>query len=357
MRIFNKLKGTKGFITCYNHLLRFRYMITEKAQKRLKILVFWEKYGERAAEEAFSVKRRTLYLWKKKLKEKGSLIALNDQSKAPKIKRRRLWDWRILEEIKRLREKYPNLGKEKLYPLLKIFCVNLNIVCPKPRTVGRIIKDLGGLRIYPQKVSHFGKIKKLNCRKVLRKPKDFKVLYPGHLIALDTVEIFVGGLRRYVITFEDIYTRFGFAWATASHASLAAKEFFDLCQKAFPYSFNFLYVLTDNGSEFKKHFSEELKKQHLIHYHTYPRMPKMNSHLERFNRTIQEEFIDYHTSKLLDVADFNRKLMDWLIWYNTERVHYAFDNLLSPMQFMLSLKNYNLNMPKECKIGWPYTNT
>ena len=220
-----------------------------------------------------------------------------------------------------------------------------------------MIKDLGGLRRFPQKVSHFGKIKKANRQKVLRKPKDFIPQYPGHLVALDTVERFINGIRRYVITFEDIYTRFGFAWATKSHASLAAKEFFEHCQKAFPYSFNFLYVLTDNGSEFKKHFSEELRKQHLIHYHTYPKTPKMNAHLERFNKTIQEEFIDYHNYLLLNPDEFNRELMDWLIWYNTRIVHYAFQNKLSPIQFMISLpaRSLSVSTASESRIGWPYT--
>ena len=114
-----------------------------------------------------------------------------------------------------------------------------------------------------------------------------------------------------------------------------------------------MFVLTDNGSEFKKHFSEELKKLHLVHYHTYPGMPKMNAHLERFNRTLQDEFIDYHMNDLLVPEEFNRKLAEYLIWYNTKRVHCAFQNKLSPIQFMLSLPINQL--PEKCKIGWPHT--
>ena len=137
---------------------------------------------------------------------------------------------------------------------------------------------------------------------------------------------------------------------------LIFQEKHDLCQKAFPYSFNFLYVLTDNGSEFKKHFTEELKRLHLTHYHTYPRTPKMNAHVERFNRTIQEEFIDYHAYLLKDPDVFNHKLMDYLIFYNTKRAHYAFQNKLSPVQFMLSLPKSNIiKMPQECGMRWGYT--
>ncbi len=352
MRIFNKFRKTKGFISGWERMIRFRYMITEQAKQRVRTLAFWEKYGTKATEEAFKVKERTLFNWQKTLEEGGGkLDSLNPRSKAPKVKRRRLWDDRILAELKRLRWLHPNLGKEKLYPLLLSYCNTLNLKCPKTKTIGRLIIDLGGLRMFPSKVSHFGKIKKINRIKVTRKPKDFKALYPGHCVAFDSIEKHIHGTRRYIITFEDIFTRFSFAWSTTSHASLAAKEFFELCLKIFP--FPFVFVLTDNGSEFKKHFDAEIRKLHLTHYHTYPRTPKMNAHLERFNRTIQDEFIDFHMSELLTTEIFNRKLMDYLIFYNTERVHFAFRNKQSPVQFMLSLTANQL--PQDCKSGWPHT--
>lgn len=348
-------------MTVYNDALRYRYMITKQALRKAKILVFWEKHGFEATGEAFEVKRSTLYLWKSQwVKGEKKIESLNEKSRAPRTKRKRLWPLEVMAEIRRLRgiEVHPNLGGEKLYPLLKAFCQARSIVCPKPRTIGNLICDLGGLRVFPQKVSHFGKVKKVNRQKVLRKPKDFTPAYPGHLVALDTIERFVNGCRRYVITFEDIYTRFSFAWCTKSHASLAAAEFFTLCQRAFPHSYDFLFVLTDNGSEFKKHFTAELQRLHLIHFHAYPKTPKMNAHVERFNRTIQEEFIDYHTWLLKDPDDFNRKLMDYLVFYNTERVHHAFKNQLSPVQFMLSLpESIFVKTGMESKSGLHYTRT
>lgn len=60
----------------------------------------------------------------------------------------------------------------------------------------------------------------------------------------------------------------------------------------FPYHIE--AVLTDNGSEFKRHFAEELERLTLTHWHTYPKTPKMNAHCERFNRTLQDEFASYH---------------------------------------------------------------
>ena len=319
----------------------------------MKVLVHWEKHGILSTMDAFNVKERTLFNWKRALREGGGKIeALNPGKRVSKEKRKRIWSLDILNEIKRVRWQYPDLGPEKVYPLLLEFCSDRILPCPKPITIKRLIKDLGGLRMFPQKVSHFGKIKPLKLRKVLRKPKDLRAEYSGHVVALDSIERFVCGMRRYVITFEDIYTRFGFAWGTKSHASLAAKEFFELCLKVFPYPITF--VLTDNGSEFAKHFSEELRRLYLIHYHTYPRTPKMNAHCERFNRTIQEEYIDYHVHELMNPEIFNRGLMDWLIFYNTKRVHHAFKNKYSPVQFMLSLQE-QVNFSEKCNWRWPYT--
>lgn len=357
MEFFNhihcKFTGIKGFLTLYNDGLRYRYMLTEKAKYKFKVLVFWEKHGLEATLDAFVVKRRALFYWKKQFEQGGKRPeALNEKKRTPKEKRKRFWPELTLSELKRLRWEHPNLGKDKIYPLMQRFCLTNNLVCPGISTIGRLIKDLGGLRLFPSKIRpSTGQIVPLKRRKVLHKPKDFKVEYPGHLAALDTVERFIHGCRRYVITFEDIYTRFGFAWATNSHASKAAKEFFNYCQKIFPFSFSF--VLTDNGSEFMKHFSKELERLHFTHYHTYPKSPQMNSHLERFNRTIQEEFIDYHDGELLSTHLFNQKLIDWLVWHNTERPHWAFQNKLSPVQFILSLQS-NL-LPQECNFGWTHT--
>ena len=353
MRIRSNLKGTKGWVHMWERGVRFRYMITETAKKRVQILDFWKKHGLEAVEEAYGVKERTLFNWKSALKEgQGKLEALNPGKRTPKHTRRRLWDPRILEELKRLRYERPNLGKEKLHPLLLAFCTEHRLSCPKPKTIGRLVVDLGGLRMVPLRITGTGRVKPLVRSKALRKPKGLVARYPGHVVALDTFEEHINGTRRYVITFIDLYTRFGFAFATSSHASLAAADFFALCRSVFP--FPFAFVLTDNGSEFKKHFATALSDLHLTHYHTRPKTPKQNAHAERFNRTVQEEFANYHRSHLwLDIDSFNRKLFAWLYWYNTERVHFAFGNKLSPLQFMLSLNPSTL--PAECKQGWPHT--
>ena len=357
MRQFNKLKGTKGFITIWERVIRFRYMITEQAKERCRILAFWERHGTKPTEEAFNIKERTLFLWQKKLKEGlGKLEFLNSKKRTPKNKRKRIWDSRILDEIKKLRLEHKNLGKEKIHPLLFDFCDVYGFTCPGISTVGRLIKDLGGLRDYPQRITGTGRITKVKRNKVLRKPKNFKALYPGHCIAFDTIEKQRNGYRMYILVAIDLYSRIAFALGSKSHGSQTMAHFLHLISILFPYDIK--NVLSDNGSEFKKYFIRETGKKSIIHFYTYPKTPKMNAHCERLNRTLQEEFIDYHINLLFDdITEFNKQFSNYLFFYNEKRVHHAFKNKRSPIEAMLQSKHYKINLPADCKNGWTYTKT
>ena len=335
-------------------------MITKTAIRRVKILEHWRKHGLPSAIHAFEVSERTLWNWKSRLDTGGGkLEALNPKNKSPRKKRKRLWDARILEEIRRLRsaDEHPNLGAEKLHPLLLDFCdANGLSPCPSSSTVERLIRDMGGLRTFPQKVSHFGKIKKANRQKVLRKPKDLIPVHPGHVLALDTVEKQRNGRRMYILTAIDIYTRTAFAIGTKSHSSKTFAHFFYLIMRLFPYEIK--HVLTDNGSEFKKHLDQLLKENNIIHYRTYPKTPKMNAHCESFNGTIQEEFVDYKVNLLFDdTTKFNEKLKMYLEFYNTKRVHSAFHNKKAPLEVLTASDYYVNKLPAECRSGWGYAKT
>jgi transposase InsO family protein len=355
MKIQSKYRGIKGFVGVYNRAVRYRYMITKTAVRRMKILEHWKKHGLSSTIDAFDISERTLWDWKGRLdKGGGKPESLNPKSKAPKQKRKRSWDIRILEEIRRLRVEHPNLGAEKIHPLLLDFCDVVDIKCPSSTTVERLISDMGGLRTFPQKVSHFGKVKHANRKKVLRKPKDLIPVYPGHVVALDTIEKQKHGKRMYILTAIDIHTRTTFAIATKSHSSKTFAHFFYLITQMFPYEIK--NVLTDNGSEFKKHLDQLLTKNNITHYHTYPKTPKMNAHCESFNGTIQEEFVDYNVNLLFDdVTKFNEKLHTYLMFYNTKRVHYAFKNKLTPLEVLFRSEYYVSKLPVECRSGWGYS--
>ena len=84
-------------------------METDTAQKRVKILKFFDKYSLAATLAAFDISRRTLYRWKT-LYEKNNrdILALNPHSKAPKRKAKPQTPPEIINKIKQFREKYPS---------------------------------------------------------------------------------------------------------------------------------------------------------------------------------------------------------------------------------------------------------
>ena len=313
------------------------HMITKQAEQRLKILEFWRKYGLQATKDAYNISRSTLFEWWKKYKESGYVLSsLNPCSQAPIRRNKRKINLAILKEIKRLRlEVCPNMGKDKVRIFLDIFCKENNIKSISTSTIGRIIKEK---RIYHQrqKVYHNGKIRIVKRTKKLRKPKEFKADKVGDLIEIDTVVRFDWGIKRYIVTAIDVNTRFTFAYVYRNHGSASTKDFFKKIEKVFPYKIK--RVQTDNGSEFHKYFKDYLKKQKIIHYWNYKGQPTKNGHVEKFNRTIQEEFIDQNSVLLEDTNRFNLKLIDWLLWYNTKRPHWSLD-LMSPVDYLIK-NNY-----------------
>lgn len=139
MQIIRVGYGIRGFGRITSYAIRWTRMVTEKAKEKARILAFWGIHGLNATTDAFKVSRRTLYIWKaQQQKGRGSFEALNEQSKRPKNVRVRDWSQTIKDEIKRLRNEHPNLGKDKVQILLKPFCAARGLACPSVSTVGNL---------------------------------------------------------------------------------------------------------------------------------------------------------------------------------------------------------------------------
>jgi transposase InsO family protein len=49
---------------------------------------------------------------------------------------------------------------------------------------------------------------------------------------------------------------------------------------------------TDNGSEFSRYAHEYLKANNLTYFFNSPDSPKNNAFIERYNRTVKEQFVN-----------------------------------------------------------------
>lgn len=149
-------------------------------------------------------------------------------------------------------------------------------------------------------------------------------LKPGDLVQLDTIHLMVDKKSRiYIYTLIDVYSRWTYAWATERINTRMSIKFLKLAQTVAPFTFQCLQ--TDNGPEFSQHFTERVK---ITHRHSRVRKPNDNAHLERFNRTIQQELI-----KNLPISTnvINHSLPAYLDYYNNQRYHLGI-NLQTPSQ-------------------------
>jgi transposase InsO family protein len=322
-------------------------MITEEAKERCRILAFWERYGDEATQEAFKVSRRTLFRWQKKLEENmGKLEGLNKGNTTRKKRNKREIPEKVKDFILNERKFDPHLSKDKLAVLMK----EDRIANLSASTVGRMLDDLKKQGILPKytKLSYYANTDTFREKKKQKRKKLRSKGHEGGLVKADTIVRFQDGIKRYIVTAIDKESKFAFAYAYPNHTSKGTTDFMKKLKEVSPITLT--HIQTDNGSEFAKHFEVHLEKDGVVHFHTYPRCPKMNSEIERFNRTLSDAFISWNRSLLAhDIDEFNRRLMEWLLWYNTRRPHWTL-GLISPLRYIMS------TLPeRECQMIWTST--
>jgi len=331
--ILSRIKGLKEVKEMLSSLRKFSQ--SEVAQERLRIINFYERFGEKATKAAFMVDRKLIWVWRKRLNDsQGRLESLVPASTRPKRVRVMLTDPKVVEFIRNLREKYPNLGKEKIKPLLDRYCISLGIQSISESTIGKVIKrqnltfNITG-RIYHNPNSKWA-INRSHRTKRLRIRIPPKVDDFGHL-QMDTVLKIVDGVRRYIYSAIDIKLKFAFSLPYLRLNSKNTLDFFKKLMMVYP--FKIKSVQTDNGLEFLGVFDLYLKEHNIPHYFIYPRCCRINGIVERYQRTLQEEFIDPNLCLIHDLKLFTSKLADYLVFYLCYRPHKSL-GLKSPLEYL-----------------------
>lgn len=137
-------------------------------------------------------------------------------------------------------------------------------------------------------------------------------LKPGDLVELDTIHI--GFSKRFfVYTLLDVFSRWAYAGVFLRKQVKDSLQFVRDAQQHAPFPFALLQ--SDHGSEFSQGFTVSAG---VPHRHTRVRCPEDNAHLERFNRTLQEECLNHVPAS---PRHYRRVLPEYLRYYNFERLH------------------------------------
>jgi transposase InsO family protein len=282
--------------------------------------------GQKAA-EIIGIPRSTLYRWQKRLEEQG-VKGLEDGDRRPKQVRRPQWGLDLTEAVLRLREAHPGMGKEKLWKLLAREGVQTSA-----STIGRILNYLRGrgvLREPPR--NGITKRKRRPVRPyATRKPKEYQPQKPGDLVQVDTLDVRpLPDVQFKHFTARDMDSRWDVVEAYRSATASNAKKFLNTLIERAPYPVKAIQV--DGGSEFMAEFEQACADRGISLFVLPPRSPKLNSHVERAQRTHAEEFYDLYMGDL-DLKSVNQALLEWEQFYNSVHPHHSLD-LLTPAEYL-----------------------
>jgi transposase InsO family protein len=296
--------------------------LSPRAQLKLEWIIFYFTIGRmnaRLTARHFGINPKTLHKWKKRFNEKD-LSALEEQSRAPERTRQREIGVLQRRRIRDLRNEHLRWGKMKLKKRYE-------------EIYGEDISSWKFQVVIEDEHLYYDRKKALRQRKrrkqLQENPKkrihtllkESKVNFLWHV---DTVvfTLFEGGYR-YLLTAIDDYSKLSYARLYTTHSSKQATDF--LRRLHYLTEGEIINLHHDNGSEFQKDFEKACRELSLPQWYSRVRTPKDNAVLERFNRTIQEEFVEMTDVDVEETEVFNKRLTDWLIEYNSVRPHQALD--------------------------------
>lgn len=206
----------------------------------------------------------------------------------------------VVNRIRYYREKYGRCAV-----IVHAYCVREGTVVSLS-TVRRVLNRLGLLAKRKWKRGY---------RPPVRRPE---ATVPGEFVQTDTVHLYdyTTKQRSYLYNLIDVHSRWSYS---EHHTVLSQKLAAEVIRRGEAYAgFHFKMVQADNGPEYGRDFEERLRAQGTTVRHSRVRRPNDNAHIERFNRTIQEECTGSTSS--ID-KELNSKVLAYLAYYNDERLH------------------------------------
>jgi len=312
--------------------------ISSTAQLRLSAIEFYYQIKNVSVIcKSFKISRKSFYKWKARYESSGKkLSSLENITRAPILRRKTSLDFKTETDIKHLREKYIRTGKVKLQKLFKEeygYFVSQNHISQVIKKHNLYFDPVSASRIRSKKIKGMGH-KKIRINEV--NPNDYLTKEKPFFFCCDTIVLYLPyGIKRYILTAVEQTKKIAYARAYSSKSSMSAFDF--LLRLASLVDGKIAAILSDNGSEFAKYFDEACRKFNIIHIFSRVKTPKDNAVDERFNRTIQEEFmeVDEYFEPLLtetNLVKANERLTDWLVFYNFKRPHQTLD-YKSPFEY------------------------
>lgn len=284
-----------------------RYEPMKRYQTRIEVVRKIKQDGWKVSKVAYhyGFDEVTIYRWLKKWLWKG-YKGLQDKSRRPKT----LYQptpWELQLKIRTMRKKH---GWCHQTIALVIAKEGFKI---SPVTVYRILKRIDLI-----------KPRKKQPRRPQQLPRPYPIV-PGTLVQVDTK--WLTGIYQY--SFVDAASRYAYGFLDKDLNMQSSSKALRKFHLPAPIG----TIQTDNGLEFQKLFQDTARNLGYQTRFTRYSSPEENGRVERFHRTIDDEFYKRISSR----AKLQQQLEDWLHYYNYERPHLSL-NGLSPYQYIRKLQ-------------------
>ena len=153
-----------------------------------------------------------------------------------------------------------------------------------------------------------------------------EAILAGDLVQIDTIHFVIGNKRFYVYTLLDVASRWAYAKVSLRINTYQSLKF--VKEAIAMAGFKFKMLQSDHGSEFSMWFTEHVKKLGINHRHSRVRKNNDNGHIERFNRTLQEECLNKVNQ---NPESFQRAIEEYIPYYNNQRLHLGL-NFKTPIE-------------------------
>jgi len=300
------------------------------AQLKLEWIIFYytiSSQNVKATAKHFGISRKTLHKWLGRFNE-THLKTLEEHPRTPKKVR----DWMVTlkeeERIIALRKINMEFGKRKLKRIY--FREHKEKI-----STWKIERVIRKHNLYPDPKKHDKQVEKrskskpkVRIHEVKDQIKQIKEF--GFLWHIDAIIIWWYGQRRIIFTALEEITKIAYARVYTTNSSGYAEDFLKRLTYLVEGKVDLMH--SDNGAEFKGDFERACSKLNIFQIYSRPYTPKDNPALERFNSTIQHEWLDFSEVGLDDILEANLDLTTWLIKYNSYRPHESLD-LDTPLEY------------------------
>ena len=274
-----------------------------------------EGYSAMVLRDQFGVSGHSVQRWVKAYREQGSdgLIAKLRTGTKPKL------SGSVKHQIVGIKKKHPEYGPRRIADVLKRFF----LVSPSATSVHKTLRDEG-----------LTKKAKAKPVKNPSKPRFFERARPNQLWQSDIMTFRLAGRNAYLIGFLDDYSRYItslglYRSQTAAHVLETYRR--GIAEYGVPRE-----MLTDNGRQYtnwrgKTRFEREMKKDRVKHIRSRPHHPMTLGKIERFWKSIQNEFL--FRAQFDSFEQAVERTAFWVKYYNYKRPHQGIGGLCPADRF------------------------